>query len=167
MGSGFQREAYLDGGTHREARGPNSAVCVLCDEPGEPCHQPGGHRELAAAAYVWGLAPEFVQRFTKYNTIISAPLNTTEYGQLPAAWNDAATNAGDDSVLYINGFTDFTKSSALVLTMPPSNNQYYVVNYLDDYINTIGRLGRERLLLMSRPRTFWSDRIPRTPETGP
>jgi hypothetical protein len=98
-------------------------------------------KALAAEAYVWGLAPEFVQRFSTYNTTLSAPMNALEYGATPAAWNNAATNAGDSSVLYINGFTDFSKTPALVLTVPPSKQQYYVVNYLDDYINTIGSIG--------------------------
>ncbi|WP_165251470.1 DUF1254 domain-containing protein [Paludisphaera soli] len=96
---------------------------------------------LAAEAYVWGLAPEFAQRFSTYNTILSVPFNQLEYGTTPAAWNNDATNAGDASVVYINGFTDFTKAPALVLTVPPSSDQYYVVNYLDDYLNTIGSIG--------------------------
>lgn len=98
-------------------------------------------KELAAEAYVWGLAPEFVQRLSTYNTTIGAPLNALKYGAIPAAWNDASTNAGDASVLYINGFIDFAKVPALVLTVPPSRQQFYVVNYLDDYINTIGSIG--------------------------
>jgi hypothetical protein len=98
-------------------------------------------KALAAEAYVWGLAPEFVQRFSTYNTTLSAPLNTLKYGSVPAAWNDAATNAGDSSILYINGFIDFSKVPALVLTVPASSQNYYVANYLDDYINTIGSIG--------------------------
>ena len=98
-------------------------------------------RRLAAEAYVWGLAPEFTWRFAKYNTTISAPINALTYGVNPAAWNNAATNAGDSSVIYINGFMDFSSGAELVLTVPPSRSQYYVVNYLDDYINTIGSIG--------------------------
>jgi hypothetical protein len=94
-------------------------------------------QKLAAEAYVWGLAPEFTQRFSTYNTTISAPLNALLYGNAPAAWN----NAGDASVLYLNGFMDFSQAVALVLTVPPSANQYYVVNYLDNYLNTIGSIG--------------------------
>ena len=37
--------------------------------------------------------------------------------------------------------TDFSTGEELVLTVPPSRNQYYVVNYLDNYINTIGSIG--------------------------
>ena len=96
---------------------------------------------LAAEAYVWGLAPEFTQRFSTYNTTIGAPINTLGYGSVPAAWNNQSTNAGDSSVMYINGFMDFSKTPALVLTVPPSAHQYYVVNYLDDYVNTIGSIG--------------------------
>lgn len=98
-------------------------------------------RRLAAEAYVWGLGPEFTWRFAKYNTTISAPMNALTYGVSPAAWNNSATNAGDSSVIYINGFMDFSTGGELVLTVPPSRSQYYVVNYLDGYINTIGSIG--------------------------
>jgi hypothetical protein len=98
-------------------------------------------RRLSAEAYVWGLGPEFTWRFAKYNTTISAPINALTYGVNPAAWNNSATNAGDSSVIYINGFMDFSSGTELVLTVPPSRSQYYVVNYLDDYINTIGSIG--------------------------
>lgn len=98
-------------------------------------------RRLSAEAYIWGLGPEFTWRFAKYNTTISAPMNALTYGVIPAAWNNSATNAGDASVIYINGFMDFSKNAELVLTVPPSRNQYYVVNYLDNFINTIGSIG--------------------------
>ncbi|PZF75055.1 hypothetical protein DK847_20185 [Aestuariivirga litoralis] len=98
-------------------------------------------RRLAAEAYMWGLGPEFTWRFATYNTTISAPMNALTYGVSPAAWNNSATNAGDSSVIYINGFMDFSAGAELVLTVPPSRNQYYVVNYLDDFINTIGSIG--------------------------
>lgn len=98
-------------------------------------------KALATEAYLWGLGPEFTQRFSTYNTTVGAPINTFDYGGAPAAWNNAATNAGDASVMYINSFIDFSKTPALVLTVPPSRDQYYVVNYLDDYVNTIGSIG--------------------------
>ena len=44
---------------------------------------------LAAEAYVWGLGPEYIHRFSKYNTIIGAPFNAFKYGSVPAAWNNA------------------------------------------------------------------------------
>ncbi len=96
---------------------------------------------LAATAYVWGLGPEYIYRFSKYNTIIGAPFNTLKYGAVPAAWNNEATNAGDASVLYISGFLNFNQSPEQVLTVPPSSNQYYVVAYLDAYANTVGSIG--------------------------
>jgi len=86
-------------------------------------------RRLAAEAYVWGLGPQFTWRFAKYNTTISAPMNALTYGISPAAWNNSATNAGDSSVIYINGFMSFSSGTDLVLTVPPSSRQYYVVNY--------------------------------------
>jgi hypothetical protein len=98
-------------------------------------------RALAAEAYLWGLGPEFTWRYSTYRTTIGAPINTLSYESVPAAWNNSGTNAGDASVLYLNGLLDFSKTPALVLTMPPSSQQYYVVNYLDDYLNTIGSIG--------------------------
>jgi hypothetical protein len=98
-------------------------------------------KSLAAEAYLWGLAPEFALRFSTYNTTVGAPINTLDYLSVPAAWNNPATQAGDASVLYLNGFLDFSRTPALVLTVPPSRHQYYVVNYLDDYLNTIGSIG--------------------------
>jgi hypothetical protein len=96
---------------------------------------------LAADAYVWGLGPEFMERFSKYNTIIGAPFNQFTYEPVPAAWNNQATNAGDASVLYVSGFVNFDDSPELVLTVPPSSSQYYVVAYYDAYANTIGSIG--------------------------
>lgn len=98
-------------------------------------------KALAADAYIWGLGPEFIERFSEYNTIIGAPFNALTYGSVPAAWNNDATNAGDASVLYISGFVNFDESPELVLTVPPSRNQYYVVAYYDAYANTIGSIG--------------------------
>ena len=96
---------------------------------------------LAAEAYVWGLGPEYIERFSKYNTIIGARFNAFKYGSVPAAWNNEATNAGDASVLYVSGFVNFDESPELVLTVPPSTNQYYVVAYMDAYADTIGSIG--------------------------
>jgi hypothetical protein len=98
-------------------------------------------KALAAEAYVWGLGPEYIERFSKYNTIIGAPFNALKYGSVPAAWNNEATNAGDASVLYLSGFVNFDESPELVLTVPPSGNQYYVVAYYDAYANTVGSIG--------------------------
>jgi hypothetical protein len=96
---------------------------------------------LAAGAYIWGLGPEYIYRFSKYNTIIGAPYNAMKYGGVPAAWNNEATNAGDASVLYVNAFVNFDETPELVLTVPPSRNQYYVVAYMDAYANTVGSIG--------------------------
>ncbi len=96
---------------------------------------------LAGEAYVWGLAPEFTYRFSLYNTIRHAPMNQLTYAD-PAAWNSDSTNAANSSVVYVNGFTDFTTVDALVLTVPPSDRYYFVVNYLDAYIQTLGSIGK-------------------------
>ncbi|MBV9334303.1 MAG: DUF1254 domain-containing protein, partial [Solirubrobacterales bacterium] len=104
-------------------------------------------KKLATKAYVWGLAPEFIYRFLKYNTLVTAPLNTFGGGSAAAAWNNNATNAGDASVLYLNAMIDLSGrrgrggTKELVLTVPPSNTSYYVVNLLDDFINTVGGVG--------------------------
>ena len=107
----------------------------------EPASDPAVIKVLAAAAYVWGLGPEYIERFSKYNTIIGAPFNTLKYGSQPAAWNNEATNAGDASVLYVSAFVNFDESPELVLTVPPSKTQYYVVAYMDAYANTVGSIG--------------------------
>lgn len=98
-------------------------------------------RELTAQATVWALAPEFVYRFSLYNELINAPINALKYGQNAAAWNNSGSNAGDSSVLYLNGFVDFNETDELVLTVPPTTDSYYVANYLDSFINTIGSIG--------------------------
>jgi hypothetical protein len=100
-------------------------------------------KQLAKEAYIWGLAPEFVYRFSAYQELVSAPVNTLKYGNNEAAWNNNGTNAGNASVLYINAFIDFnaTAGEALVLTVPPTTGQFYVANYLDGFINGIGSIG--------------------------
>ena len=112
-----------------------------------PLTSPAKIRKLAAAAYVWGSPAEFVYRFLKYNTLVTAPLNALGGGSSSAAWNNNATNAGDASVLYLNAMIDLSGQKGrggtkeLVLTVPPSKGQYYVVNLLDDFINTVGSIG--------------------------
>lgn len=98
---------------------------------------------LAREAYIWGVAPEFVYRFSRYQELVSAPVNTLKYGNNEAAWNNNATNAGDASVLYLNAFVDFnaTNNAPMVLTVPPTDGQYYVANYLDSFVNGIGSIG--------------------------
>ena len=105
-------------------------------------------RELAKNAYIWGLAPEFVYRFEKYNDLVTSPRNTLGGGSgVAAAWNNNATNAGDASVLYLNSMMDLSGQKGrggtkeLVLTVPPSQSNYYVVNLLDDFINSVGSIG--------------------------
>jgi hypothetical protein len=108
---------------------------------------PAAIQKLAAKAYEWGLAPEFVYRFLKYNTLVTAPLNMFGGGSAAAAWNNDATNAGDASVLYLNAMIELSGqrgrggTKELVLTVPASNADYYVVNLLDDFINTVGSIG--------------------------
>ena len=106
-----------------------------------------GIQRLAADAYVWGSAPEFVYRFEKYNDLVTAPRNTLGGGKTAAAWNNNATNGGDASVLYLNTMLDLSGQKGrggtkeLVLTVPPAKTNYIVVNLLDDFINTVGSIG--------------------------
>jgi hypothetical protein len=78
--------------------------------------------------------------------LVTAPRNTFG-GGLVAAWNNAATNAGDASVLYLNAMLDLSGQQGrggtkeLVLTVPPSQTNYYVASLLDDFINTVGSIG--------------------------
>ena len=73
-----------------------------------PVTEPAQIEKLASNAYVWGLAPEFVYRFVKYNNLATAPINTFGGGGGAAAWNNDATNAGDASVLYLNSMMDLS-----------------------------------------------------------
>ena len=112
-----------------------------------PLTDPAKIQKLAARAYAWGLAPEFVYRFENYNALVTAPRNTLGGVATPAAWNNHATNAGDASVLYLNAMINLSGQKGrggtkeLVLTVPPSKSNYYVVNLLDDFINTLGSIG--------------------------
>jgi hypothetical protein len=112
-----------------------------------PLMNPAKIQSLAAKAYAWGLAPEFVYRFENYNDLVTTPRNTLGGIATPAAWNNQATNAGDASVLYLNAMINLGGqkrrggTKELVLTVPPSNNNYYVVDLLDAFINTVGSIG--------------------------
>ena len=120
--------------------------------PPSPLTNPTAIQKLAADAYAWALAPEFVYRFLKYNALKTAPVNMLGgKGTAAAAWNNLATNAGDASVLYLNSMMDLSGrpvtgtsnggTKELVLTVPPSAKNYYVVNLLDDFINSTGSIG--------------------------
>jgi hypothetical protein len=73
-----------------------------------PLTNPLAIRQLAAQAYIWALAPEFVYRFLNYNTLKTAPVNKLGGSTEVAAWNNAATNAGDASVLYLNAMINLS-----------------------------------------------------------
>jgi len=96
--------------------------------------------KMAKDAYVWGLCPESVYRFGKYNELISAPVNQLAHVSTPAAWNNASTNAGDSSVLYINAGLDLTTTD-LVYTIPPTNAQFQVSQIIDAFTNTVADPG--------------------------
>lgn len=115
--------------------------------PASTLTSPRKIRRLAAEAYQWGLPAEFVYRFSRYNYLATAPRNKLGGGKAAAAWNNNATNAGDASVLYLNAMLDLNSTSGgrraqeLVLTVPPSKDDYFVVNLLDSFVNTVGSMG--------------------------
>ena len=120
--------------------------------PASALTDPAAIQSLAADAYTWAIAPEFVYRFLKYNALKTAPVNMLGgKGTSAAAWNNLATNAGDASVLYLNSMIDLSGrpvsgtpnggTKEMVLTVPPSATNYYVVNLLDDFINSTGTIG--------------------------
>src|SRR5215471_17528149 len=84
-----------------------AALLPASTVPAAVATDPAIIKALAADAYIWGLGPEYIWRFAQYNTIIGAPFNFFKYGQVPAAWNNEATNAGDASVVYMNAFVNF------------------------------------------------------------
>jgi hypothetical protein len=117
-------------------------------------------QNLAKNAYIWGLAPQFVYRFEKYNDLVTAKRNTLGGASgAAAAWNNNGTNAGDASVLYLNAMLDLSgkkgrgRTKELVLTVPPSQDDYYVVNLLDAFINSVGSIGT-RTTPSSKPQTY-------------
>ncbi|HMM48531.1 MAG TPA: DUF1254 domain-containing protein [Miltoncostaeaceae bacterium] len=117
------------------------------DGPSSPLTNAARIKSLTAEATVWGLPAEFVYRFENFNALVTAPRNQFGGGGTAAAWNNNATNAGDASVLYLNAMLDLSGrkgrggTKELVLTVPPSRNDYYVVNILDGFINTVGSIG--------------------------
>ena len=120
----------------------------------------GQIEQLAEQAYTWGLPAEFVYRFKKYNDLVTSPVNTLGGADgVASAWNNNATNAGDASVLYLNSMMDLSARKGrggtreLVMTVPPSARNYYVVNLLDSFINTVGSVGT-RTTPSNKPQTY-------------
>ena len=130
-------------------------------------------QNLAQKAYIWGLAPEFVYRFEKYNDLVTSRRNTLGGGSgVAAAWNNNATNAGDASVLYLNAMMDLSGKKGrggtkeLVMTVPPSANDYYVVNLLDAFINSVGSIGTRTTSVDRSRRRISSPARSRATRTG-
>jgi hypothetical protein len=111
-----------------------------------PLTDPAKIEALAKDAYIWGVAPEFIYRFSNYNGLVTAPVNTLGGASTAAAWNNQATNAGNASVLYLTAMLDLSGkgrggTKELVLTVPPSQTNYYVTVLLDGFINDVGSIG--------------------------
>ncbi len=112
-----------------------------CLGPPSSVTEPLAIKALAKAAYVWSLPLEFTYRFGIYNSLMTGEVNTLAYVPAPAAWNNAATNAGNASVLYINGILDLTGDTALVYTVPNPDDNFTVSQFLDAFINTFADPG--------------------------
>ena len=111
-----------------------------------PLTDPAKIETLAKDAYIWGVAPEFIYRFSNYNELVTAPVNMLGGAGAAAAWNNQGTNAGNASVLYLNAMLDLSGkgrggSKELVLTVPPSQTNYYVIVLIDGFINDMGSIG--------------------------
>jgi Protein of unknown function (DUF1254) len=123
-----------------------------------PLSDPARIEKLTQKAYVWGVAPEFVYRFSNYNELVTAPVNTFGGVSEPSAWNNQGTNAGNSSALYLNAMLDLSGrgrggTKELVLTAPPSKANYYIVNLLDAFINDVGSIG-SRTTPSTRAQTY-------------
>ncbi len=119
-----------------------SAFSVAQQNGGKETSDPELIKNVAFAAYVWGVAPEFVYRWSQYQQLITSPVNSLTYGRNPPAWNNPGNiNAGNASVYYLNAVLDLS-SSELVLTIPPSlPPNYFVAQFFDNFINTTSVIG--------------------------
>lgn len=97
-------------------------------------------RQTARQAAIWALAPEFSYRFNRYNKLVTAPYNTIAYAPYAAQWDNASTNAGNASVIYLNASLAL-KRQDLVYTVPPSNGTYQMSQVLDSFVNTVADPG--------------------------
>jgi hypothetical protein len=108
---------------------------------------PARIEKLAANAYLWGVAPEFVYRFANYNELITAPRNHFGGPSAVGAWNNQATNAGNATALYLDASLDLSGQAGrggvkqLVLTVPASQRRYILVALQDAFLNTVGSIG--------------------------
>lgn len=98
-------------------------------------------RKLAENAYVWGLPLEFTYRFNRYNELVSAPTNELAYVPNVAMWNNASTNAGSASTLYLNGGLDLSGNNALVYTIPKMDGIFTISQIIDAFTNVVSDPG--------------------------
>ena len=97
-------------------------------------------RRTARQAAIWALAPEFSYRFNRYNKLVTAPYNTIAYAPYAAQWDNASTNAGNASVIYLNASLSL-KRQDLVYTVPPTNGTFQMSQILDSFVNTVADPG--------------------------
>lgn len=97
-------------------------------------------RRTATQAAIWALAPEFSYRFNRYNKLVTAPYNEIAYAPYAAQWDNASTNAGNASVIYLNASLSL-KRQDLVYTVPPTNGTFQMSQVLDSFVNTVADPG--------------------------
>ena len=114
---------------------------------------------LGKLAYIWGLPAESVYRFSRYNQLVTAPFNTLAYNSVPAAWNNAATNAGNASVLYFYAALDLTRTTSFIPfrhpTLTSRSRRSSTTSPTSSPIPARGRSPRSPRT--KRPRSFWWD----------
>lgn len=122
-------------------------------------------KKLVANAYIWGLPLEFTYRFNNYNALISAPVNSLAYATRVAEWNNASTNAGSASTLYINGVLDLSGNQALVYTIPPMDGIFTVTQIIDAFTNVVADPGsrtidtkKQHSFLLVGPKSEYANR---------
>ncbi|MSR42275.1 MAG: DUF1254 domain-containing protein [Phycisphaerales bacterium] len=125
-----------------------------CLGPPSSVTDPATIKALAKDAYIWSLPLEFTYRFGNYNTLITGDVNTLVYVPQPAAWNNAATNGGDSSVLYINGILDLTGADTAFVFTQPNPPSYVVSQFVDAFINTFANPGSRTTPSATNPTSY-------------
>ena len=112
-----------------------------------PLTDPAKIEKLAKDAYIWGVAPEFVYRFAKYNELVTAPRQHVRWrgsgGGVEQPGHECRRRVG--AVPQRDAGPQREKgrggTKELVLTVPPRRRNYYVVVLLDAFINDVGSIG--------------------------
>lgn len=121
-------------------------------------------RTTSERAAIWGIAPEFTYRFSRYNKLVTAEYNSIAYAPFAAQWDNASTNAGNASVIYLNSTLSLNEVD-LVFTVPPSNSTFQMSQVLDAFLNTVADPGTRTMpsnktvhYLVVGPNSTYADR---------